>query len=470
MASITKTNKKEIKESFLNDFNSNLKQSSKLEINENAPIVEQKILIIILAFVQRAKPVLSPDLNSWYLIPKTLMFDLLDWGKSKNYGVINDHLSKIKSYPLKIKGEQNSQIETIEYNLLRGIATPKDTGGYYGVLLEDIVVQELKNPESYLSQNLFIMLSLRDNKYTKVFYNFLFTKNIESGKNNFEFTLSYVELKLSLGMTENAYPNWHDFKRGVLDKIIDEINTKSNYFVEYKLIRKNKKIDKIDFFVEEQEWKDSIVKRIEKLINHFEEEQMAGHLIEGSSNKNELVKQLDKREPKDDKIVELLKQLKIDPENIKRNIKDIDELRANINQAENWIEINKQKITVPFSKIYEGAINNNWLPKTDNNIQIKPNIQLKSVEYKETEYISEIKKPELKSKIWPDCLKKIESVISKKDFNQFIVSINAYEKNGELILFAPSQHVIKKIEKEFINIIKNSIETSPKPDIKILVG
>ena len=236
----------------------------------------------------------------------------------------------------------------------------------------------------------------------------------------------------------------------------------------FKVLADNPTLTNMDKL--ESKMRTASIEYIEKLINHFEEEQMAGHLIEGSSNKNELVKQLDKREPKDDKIVELLKQLKIDPENIKRNIKDIDELRANINQAENWIEINKQKITVPFSKIYEGAINNNWLPKTDNNIQIKPNIQLKSVEYKETEYISEIKKPELKSKIWPDCLKKIESVISKKDFNQFIVSINAYEKNGELILFAPSQHVIKKIEKEFINIIKNSIETSPKPDIKILVG
>ena len=113
-------------------------------------------------------------------------------------------------------------------------------------------------------------------------------------------------------------------------------------------------------------------------------------------------------------------------------------------------------------------MNNDWAQdwSIDENEKLISN---KSI-YIENKYISEIKKPELKSKIWLDCLKKIESVISKKDFNQFIVSINAYEKNGELILFAPSQHVIKKIEKEFINIIKNSIETSPKPDIKILVG
>lgn len=138
---------------------------------------------------------------------------------------------------------------------------------------EKLIPYMLKLKEQYTIYEINNILFL-ENKYSIRFYEIL--------KKNEKISTSIIEInKLKEMIGCEGYPDYKSFNRGVLKKVVDEINEHTDLYVEYDSIKKGRKVDSIKF----------LIKSKKKMNYNHEDLEFLKNLIDGLTDQ-ELIKLL----------------------------------------------------------------------------------------------------------------------------------------------------------------------------------
>ncbi len=132
----------------------------------------------------------------------------------------------------------------------------------------------LYEPSVYGKVNLLIQTRFKSNYGLALYENCSRFRNIKQTK---EFTVD--EFRKIMGVAQSQYNIFRDFKKRVLDKAVDEVNTCSDLLVEYELFRLGRKVSKIKFFITEKNVKPKFLTSENKEIENNRESQFIDKLV-----------------------------------------------------------------------------------------------------------------------------------------------------------------------------------------------
>jgi len=213
---------------------------------------EFKIFFYILSKLDRFKltnkdKITEEEYSKLMLKPVVLnLKDIVnDLGFGNHYSRIKDAIDKMSKTRIIIKKPDSR--EMFIPLLQKGTYNPIDNKG----IIEIKFNQELREyllPLGYFTESNLIPLLSFKSKYFPMFYNFL---KMKSQLKNNEPILDMDNIKIVLGLDDSYVNDFHEFKRRILNKILEDF--KSDYcdiiIEKYEPIRVGKKIEKIKFYI-----------------------------------------------------------------------------------------------------------------------------------------------------------------------------------------------------------------------------
>jgi len=121
------------------------------------------------------------------------------------------------------------------FNVLNDIEI-KDGRIYFtpAKIIKEIITESISSPKnSYLK---YILLNGIRRKQTLLLIDYLVKLD-----NQGYFKITVVNLKHIFELQETQYKNWYAFKTSILDKVVNEINERTNYFISYEIAQTGSK-------------------------------------------------------------------------------------------------------------------------------------------------------------------------------------------------------------------------------------
>ena len=207
-----------------------------IEARYKLTLEEQRIIIAVISLIEP-----SDDELKLYKINVQTLQKLAGTKRKDIYRAVEEAIHGLLSKPIKVEIVQEGKRRFKMFNFIS-----------YGEYLEGegyflIGIDSRLKP---------FLLKLKE-RFTKIPLDQIFPLRSLYSIRMYELLKQYEGLKMRkfklevlrelLGIEENEYKDFRDFNKRILKKAVDEINKKTDIEIEYRKIRKNRKIEEIEF-------------------------------------------------------------------------------------------------------------------------------------------------------------------------------------------------------------------------------
>jgi plasmid replication initiation protein len=201
-------------------------------------LVERKIINVLLVHAFKE----LPD-KLVHHISARFLFEAIGWGGSNDYKKLEAAAENIMSSVMSVNMFNDGTLEWHKVNLVQRIALLK--GGIVEYEYMDWLAQRLADPEVWASIDLRMQRQFK-RSYSLILYENLI-RYIKVGKTKPRSVGVWREI---LGATADMYDAYRHLNGYVLAPAIEEINTVTDYTVSMVPIKKGRKVEELEFFIE----------------------------------------------------------------------------------------------------------------------------------------------------------------------------------------------------------------------------
>lgn len=250
------------------------KPSALVHFERELSPIEQKVMTLIIFHCQ----VSDKDESGFYYIKKSFIREFVGWEESNNYPRIYEAFESIfdNSIRWNFLGADRT-FESLKCKLIVSLLEPNKTGQYIGFQLHHALEPLIRDPKVFARLKLIMMALLTKPKYSYPLYE-LIADCYSRGQRTVKISLQL--LKDYLGIPNESYIVFKDFKNRVLKPSIDGINKCSDYSVSYKTYRNGRLIDGITFHIRQQSWQPPLLLGPLQELQRYSEKTTDNQLLE----------------------------------------------------------------------------------------------------------------------------------------------------------------------------------------------
>ncbi len=225
------------------------KPTALVHFERNMSPLEQKIMTLIIFHCQTAKK----GERGFYYIRKKFIKEFLGWDESKNYPGIYEAFEGIADNWIKWNFlDADRTFESLKCRLIVSLLEPSKTGAYIGFQIHHELEPVINDPKVFAKIKLIMMALLAKPRNAYALYE-LFADCYSRGQKNVRISLPL--LKKYLGLQDDSYPVFKDFKKWVLKPNIEAINKHTDYSVRHETYRDGRRIGGLVFHIRKQLWR-----------------------------------------------------------------------------------------------------------------------------------------------------------------------------------------------------------------------
>lgn len=229
----------------LQNINNNwIYQNNKLiEASYTLTVIEQKLIRLLASMIKKD----DEQIKEYEFKTKDLI-KILNTSDSRFYRDIDSITDLLMQRVIKIKNFDKKEfkkyhwIETAEYK--NGILKLKING---------------KMKEFYLNLNWYTKYQLKNIMQFRSTYSFRLYEFFKQYENIGFRLITINELRVALEINGKQYPKYANLKQKVINKALEEINTNTDLYVEFKELKEVRKIISIRFYIKQNKVSDEIV-------------------------------------------------------------------------------------------------------------------------------------------------------------------------------------------------------------------